>query len=425
MRRLLIAIICFIFIFSLTGCYDAREISSYAFVISVGVDYGVTDRWRLTFQIPDFGSESGGGGQSSGQSGGSLKYRVMTIDAPSFYAGVNLINTNTPRRLNFEHVHAFAFSEEIARSGDLGVIITPLVRFWEIRRSTNIIICKGSAMDFINANQPYIGGTVSKTIQDLVEESRDNGFFPETTLGDLYDGIKSMYKQPIAIYGAINTGDKFVKNGPNYQGENKRTGGYYAGDVPRKGGNNIELVGCIIADGDKEIGELTGLETRFMLMLNGKFKRGIFSIPDPEKEKTVIPVEIHMRRKPEISANMTGGKANIHAKVVLDANIMAIQSSINYETSPKLKELEQYTAGLIKTEMDKLVKKCQDLKCDVLGFGRTVVKCFIWNTVDEWEQYKWLEQFSSAQITTEVEVKIRHTGTLIGSSPILSTKGEE
>ena len=162
-----------------------------------------------------------------------------------------------------------------------------------------------------------------------------------------------------------------------------------------------------------------------MLMLNGKFKRGIFSIPDPEKEKTVIPVEIHMRRKPEISANITGGKANIHAKVVLDANIMAIQSSINYETSPKLKELEQYTAGLIKTEMDKLVKKCQDLKCDVLGFGRSVVKCFIWNTVDEWEQYKWLEQFSSAQITTEVEVKIRHTGTLIGSSPILSTKGEE
>ncbi len=423
MRKLIIALICFVYIFGFTGCYDAREIGSYSFVISVGIDYGINDKWRITFQIPDFGSD---GGQSSGQSGsGAVQYKVITIEAPSFFAGVNVANTNIPRRLNFEHVHVFAFSEDIAKNGDLGEMITPLVRFWEVRRSTNFIICRGSALEFITGIQPFIGGTVSKTIQDLVGESDDTGLFPKTSLGDLYDGLKSLYKQPIAIYGAVNPGGKLAKSGERYQGGFTKTGDYYAGDVPRNGGNKIEFVGCIIADGDKEVGNLTGLETRFLLMLNGRFKRGIFSIPDPEMKQYVVPMELRMQEKPEMSAQIIGGKVYINIKVKLNANIMAVQSRINYEEPQKLKELEQDTSKALKAEMDKLIKKCQELNSDCLGLERAVVRCFMWKTVDEWEQFNWLRHFSKAQINTELEVKIRHTGTLVSSSPILTTRGKE
>ncbi len=51
----------------LTGCYDAQEVTEWAYVYSIGMEKGMTDKLRMTVQIPSMrggqgGDQSGGGG---------------------------------------------------------------------------------------------------------------------------------------------------------------------------------------------------------------------------------------------------------------------------------------------------------------------------------------------------------------------------
>lgn len=63
MRRLvLIVLLCIFILSSLTACYDAKEIDEWAYVYTIGIDKGVDNDLRFTFQIPSLKLESGGGG---------------------------------------------------------------------------------------------------------------------------------------------------------------------------------------------------------------------------------------------------------------------------------------------------------------------------------------------------------------------------
>ena len=50
-EKLLAIIILLIFSFTLTGCYDRREIDDLAYVIALGLDIGQTNELRMTLQL--------------------------------------------------------------------------------------------------------------------------------------------------------------------------------------------------------------------------------------------------------------------------------------------------------------------------------------------------------------------------------------
>jgi spore germination protein KC len=68
MRKVVAAFILIILMLNLTSCYDAIEINNMLHVVAIGVDRGVSDKWRLTLQFPTI-KGSGGGSQSSGGGG--------------------------------------------------------------------------------------------------------------------------------------------------------------------------------------------------------------------------------------------------------------------------------------------------------------------------------------------------------------------
>jgi len=86
-----------------SGCYDMREIDDVAHVLAIGVDRGVSDKWRLTLQFATLNDGSGGdqqegGGSSGGGSGGGQDgYTYVTVDAPSFFTGMDMLNASLPR----------------------------------------------------------------------------------------------------------------------------------------------------------------------------------------------------------------------------------------------------------------------------------------------------------------------------------------
>lgn len=422
MRKIAILLALAFLALNFTSCYDASEIDDLAHVVAIGVDKGISDKWRLTVQFHTM-KESGGGGGESGGSGGDSKgdYSYVSIDAPSFFAGISMLNASLPRKLNFMHAHIIAFSEEVAKAGLIGEYISPLVRFRQIRWSSHVFVVKGKAIDFIKENNPFIGKTVSKGVQLLISEKDNTGYFPHTTLEDLYTGIKSSYHQAIVPLSAVNDSENFKEEGEPWGTEFTTGGQYVAGQLPRSGDNKIELFGTALFDRDTMVGELNGDETRYLLMVQGEFKHGLFTMQDPQNPEVILVLDVTSTKKPDIKVTFEGLKPIIQLKVELDADILSIQSNINYEKPELQVVLEDLLEKTIYEGLSSVIQKCQNLNVDAFEFGYIAARKFL--TIDEWENYNWNSHFKEAAVTIEVEVIIRRTGTQIKTYPITGAEG--
>lgn len=423
----------FILTLSLAGCYDAVEVDSMAHVLVIGIDQGDSDKWRLTVQFPTMKEQTGGGTSGTAMGGGKSSsdagteeqdgYTTVTVDAPSFFTGINMINASVPRKLSFMHTQFLVFSEQIARTGLIGEFLAPIVRYRQIRKTLHIVVSRTNAREFIRENKPFIGATLSKSLEIVAEESDDTGFFIHATLFEFYKSIKSSYCQPVAILASVNDFKNFQEEGIKQDHKFKTGGGYLPGELPRSSGNKIEFFGSAVFDGDKMVAELNGDETRMVLIGKGAFKRGFFTIPDPKQPDLIVPLDVRQARKPEVKIRFEGERPVIRLKIRLEGDILAVQSKINYE-NPKLKQvLENAFEQYIENSLAKLFKKCTVLKTDVFGYGKTAAMRF--GTILAWERYNWLKHFGSAAINSEVEFTIRRSGSQLRSSPIFSSEGKE
>lgn len=417
------SLLCMVIFISLilTSCYDSTEITDVAYVEFIGIDKGLRSKWRITItiasQIAEQGSGSGGSDQSS-------ESKSVTIEAPSFYSAVNLLNTNIPRNLEFSHANLLVVSEEVARSGLIGEYIAPLIRFREIRRTIDIVAVQGSAQEFIEKIEPFLGGSIVNTIEDLMQQAKYTGYFPRTTLNDFYNAIKSTYIQPVVTLGGLYNPDNWQKiNGKESNKFNIPAGDFFAGEVPRKGGNPIEFFGSALFDGDRMIGKLNGYETKMMMLARGDLKTAIFTIQDPKSPELIVPIELKLARKPKVNIRFEGNVPVITLKLKTNGDILAIQSRINYEDPELTPILEKAMKQHLKANLDKVIEKCKSMSCDAFYFGRTAVRQFL--TIDEWEAYHWNKQFSNAKVITEIDFKVRSTEGMLKSAEIITSEGAE
>lgn len=409
------------------GCYDRRELDEMAYVVAIGFDRGVTDKLRLTLQILTFaGGEEGGGGGMAGTDGGGDKEKglvdgtaVVTVDCPSLFTGLNTANIATSRQLNLMHAKMVVVSEELARSGEIEKYISAIVRYREIRRIMNIAVTRGTAEEFIKENKTLLGKNPAKAMDLLQEQRKYTGFYPRERFLEFYNDYKSNEEQPVVVLVNVNQFKNLPGPEQGQPQEGVSGGNYLAGDVPRKGGAKREYFGAAVFRGAKMVGELTGDEARVLGMVRGEFTSAFFTIKDPMAPGYVVPLDVRPARKPEIKVNIKDGTPEIDVKIRLEGETLAIQSRTHYE-KPDLKPILEAAFGQeIKNQLDSLLEKCQrEFRSDIFGFGRHAVGKF--PTIEQWEEYRWLERFPEARVSTDVEFKIRRTGMMLNSSPILS-----
>lgn len=414
---------------ALTSCYDAREVTEWAYVYSIGMEKGVTDKLRMSVQIPTMTGGQGGegsGAMSGGGGGADIQekngYLTITIDCPSFYSGVNMMNSFLPREINYMHTKYMVYSESLAREG-IDTYINAFVRGRQIRRNLYFIITKGSVSDFLKENIPVLGTALSKAQENMMAQEKNTGFFDSVRYGHVLNRMKTTYSQPIAILAAVNDFNKFKEGEGDGGGEFKTSGDYYAGELVRKGGTKVEFFGTALFNGGKMVGELNGDETRAMLMARGDFERGFYVVEDPKAPDKIITVDVRKQKTRNVKVRFEEGMPIIDLKVFLEGDILAIQSTVDYESKELKPILEEAVKKQIKSQLDKTIKKCQKLNTEVFKFGFIAATHFA--TIQDWEEYNWLGTFKDAQVNTEVEFTIRRTGTMLKSSEIYSSEGEK
>lgn len=423
MRKLiLLSMVCLLPFTSLTGCFDAKEVTEWTYVYSIGMEKGITDKLRMTIQAPSMRSGKGGGGSEGSGSQEQSGIETITIDCPSFYSGINMLNTFMSRQMNYMHAKYLVFSESLAREG-IDSYITAFIRGRQIRRQMSVIVTKGSASEFLKEHTTAISSSLSKKQQNMLDQANTTGFFSDSTYGEMLNESKTPYGQAIAILAAVNDESKFKEGEGTGKSPFKTSGDYYAGDLIRSGGSRVEFLGTAVFDGGKMVGELNGDETRALLMVRDEFRRGNYALKDPKKEDKSISIDIRRQKSPDIKIHFEGDNPSIDIKVFLEGDILAIQSTIDYESKELKPLLEKAMTDEIKEQMDRTIKKCQDVNSDVFRFGNIAAMHFL--TIPEFEEYGWLKRFKDVKVNTRIDFKIRRAGTMLKSSEMWSTEGKK
>lgn len=124
-----------------------------------------------------------------------------------------------------------------------------------------------------------------------MDTHEDTGLYTDAFYHDFIMALKTTYRMPVAPLTALNDFSNYKESGtPPPPEEFKGGDDYYAGELPRKGGNNFEFIGTALFDGDKMVGELTGIETRTLLMVRGEFSKASISVADPLDKKLRINI---------------------------------------------------------------------------------------------------------------------------------------
>ncbi|MDS1030312.1 Ger(x)C family spore germination protein [Bacillota bacterium LX-D] len=418
MRKIaLLLCLCLLLTILPSGCYDQREVNEMAYVIAMGLDVGVKNKLRLTLQIANMGQAPNGGMEQGSSQVGPANTTIITVDCPSVFTGLNLANVASSRQINLMHSKLIVFSEKLARSGDINKYAGAMLRYLEMRRIMNVVVSKGDAETFLKENNFFIGQDPVKDIFLMIKQGAYSGFYPQVTLNDFYNDLKSTLEEPYATLAGVNNLKELdTKEMKNMQSE-IHEGDYIAGKTPRRSGKKSEYFGMAVFRSGTMVGELTGEEARIFQFLNGKFEYGFYTINDPQKPNNIIALALQTGRTPKVSVDLRGEVPKIKVEVDLEGSIASIQSRINYENPKLKKQLEKAFEQEVKRKMNQLLYKCQhEYRSDIFGFARAAVWQFA--TIPDWQNYNWSARFPDAEITASVNFHIRRTGMILKSAPL-------
>lgn len=383
-----------------TGCWDRKELEEQAFVTTIAIDKGRspgTFLWSMRIASPP--SLAGGTtGVSSTTKGTSS---MVTVEAPTVFGAVNLLNTFIGRKINLMHTKIIIVAEDVAKKDPYP--LRTFIRYREIRRSVFVGVVKGRAIDILKRNQPVLERNPSKYAETLILSTTFTGLVPMTQIHDFLINSESGGITATAILLGLSHGLKQ----PAVSTE-KATAPYLPGQIPREGDTPVEFIGAAVFKGGKMVGEINGSENRGMAMLTGRFMRAFSSIPDPREAKKAVSLDLRAAAPPVVKVRIRNGRPEISAKVSLEAEILAIQSAQDYTTGPGLKALEKASARYYEKKLLALVKKTQAMRADIFGFGNKARHLV--GTVDEWNKLDWDDLYPKAEVRISVQVAIRRIG---------------
>ena len=283
-RNIFIVIVIIIFMIAFTPSYTSLNIDNLAYVVALGIDAGEVEKFKITFEFTT--------GSSGGESGSSSEKNPLimnSVEASSIDSAINLMNSYMARELNLSHCKIIVFSEEVASQGISKEIYT-LANDSQIRPSSNIIVSKNNAEDYISNSTPVLENLITKYYEIFPNSSKYTGYVYNVTLGDFFNQLVCHTCEPFAILGGINS-NPVGSNASNPNASSIST--IKSTNTTFSGQENSENLGVAVFKDDKLIGELTALETLCLSIIQGEVDSFLISIENPDNREETIDIMMH------------------------------------------------------------------------------------------------------------------------------------
>lgn len=433
---ILILFVVFITFFAgFSNSYVSHRIEHLAYVLVLGIDKGEKARLKISTQFINVPSSS------SGASSDSSQIVLTSCEANSMFSGLNLLNSYIGKEINLAHCSVIVFSEEIAKEG-ISSEIYSLINNEEIRSSANIVVTNCKAYDYINNSKPNLENLTSKYFDTFDITSKLTGYFSNITLGDFFNNLSESNSDPIAVLGGLNSTARSEENksssnsseesssssnsgnSGNINGEASNSNSssqdveeqekqdietnqnnLVAGKSSIVGRRGTEDLGLAIFSGDKYIGELTVWESICHSLITNSIDTCIISVEDPLVENKQLEIQLSPNKKSKITSNIENGDININIELNLIANIISLNSNINYEDTDTINKISTATRNRLNDELNKYFDKiARKYNVDIDKYYLSILKYFPYQK--NFDDFNYKEKLKNANFNCNTHVNI-------------------
>ncbi len=372
MRKLIkifFSVYCLIFCFTMSGCWNYREIEDFAIVTGIAVDK-ISNGYLVTTEIINIG-----GGKNAVIETITISSEGITI----FDAVRNGIKV-TGKKLYHSHSKVFIISEEIAKEG-----VVPVLDWFgrdaEPRYDINLLVAKGKTAKDILEQKAYTEDVLSFELNDMIDAQKRLAVSPDIKQWNFLNDLSGKGIAAILPVVSLDIYDKKTV---------------------------VKIEGTGIFKKDKMIGYLDGDETKMLLFIRNKIEGGLLIAKiNEDKVETNISLEI-FKNKTTLKPLLKTGSIVMEITTETEVAIGENGSTINYIDEEGREKLKRIFEEMMEEDIKKLIKKVQkEYRSDIFGFGRTlrINKPYYWKQVEN----RWDEIFPIIEVNVNSTVTIRNS----------------
>lgn len=415
-----------IFINGFSASYTSRQLGNLAYVLAMGIDVGENSKMKVSVQFTKTNSVSS---SSSSSSEDSSNVVLVSGEADSIFSAINLLNSYIGKEINLSHCSILVFSEDFAKNG-ISTEIYSLMNNEEVRPTTNLVISKCDAYDYLSNSNPNIEKLTTQYYETFSITGRFTGYFSHVTIGEFFNSLSEKSSGSTAILGGLNAtarkensnnksdnsskDDSSNSTNSSELGENENVvinpENLIAGNSSVTGKRGTENFGLAVFNNDVLCGELTAVESICHLLIVNELDSCIISIDNPLLEDEVGKMEllIFPTKKSKINVDIKDDIPHISLKLSLDADIMTINNNIDYEDENVLLKISDSLNKYLKTQLTNyLTKVSKEYGVDIDSFSTKALSHF--STIPEWESFDWNNKFKEAIFDVSTDINVLST----------------
>ena len=415
-----------IFINGFSASYTSRQLGNLAYVLAMGIDVGENSKMKVSVQFTKTNSVSS---SSSSSSEDSSNVVLVSGEADSIFSAINLLNSYIGKEINLSHCSILVFSEDFAKNG-ISTEIYSLMNNEEVRPTTNLVISKCDAYDYLSNSNPNIEKLTTQYYETFSITGRFTGYFSHVTIGEFFNSLSEKSSGSTAILGGLNAtarkensnnksdnsskDDSSNSTNSGELGENENVvinpENLIAGNSSVTGKRGTENFGLAVFNNDVLCGELTAVESICHLLIVNELDSCIISIDNPllEDEAEKMELLIFPTKKSKINVDIKDDIPHISLKLSLDADIMTINNNIDYEDENVLLKISDSLNKYLKTQLTNyLTKVSKEYGVDIDSFSTKALSHF--STIPEWESFDWNNKFKEATFDVSTDINVLST----------------
>lgn len=331
-------------LFSLTGCFNYKELNDYAIVTGVAIDKK-DDEYEVSVLISNAPKSSTDNTSSESQ------IVVYSEKGKSIFEAFKHVGLTAPKELYLNSFSILVLSEDVAKDG-LENVIDFFLRYSSSRNKFFVIISKDDKAKDVLKITTHLTNFPSQGITDNIKSTTNlQGTITSINFDELTSTILRNGIDPV-INSITIEGD--IKKGSSTQNLESSSPKAY-----------VKLGNLAIFKGDKLVDWADKHETLGINTINGKIKERYLTVNykdgyvvvDTTSFKTDIKVSVK-DDKPIIDINLSG-----------EGKIYEVKGNINLKDDNVIKKLEDECNKVIKDDVKKAIKLAVKNKTDIFGFG--------------------------------------------------------
>ena len=368
--------ICLLFLVSLGGCWNSRELNQLGIVLGVGMDKDKgSEVVKLTTQVVNAGQIKSGE-KSSGNGQGNAFTNFQT-EGDTVFAAVRSAANFSSRKLYFPHNQVIILGRNIAED-DVTKYLDFFIRDPETRLNVLVLVADNTASEVLESEPDLEKVPADEIAKQIEGEAKSVSQSMIVKLSDFKECLMSNTKAPVAPIVKVE-------------------------DI--NGKKKAIISGTAVFKSGKMVGELDETEGRGLSWVLGKAESGIIEAKSPEGN--MVSMET-VRAKGEFSPEISDGKVKITIRISEEGNVGEQAGSENLSKLSNVAFLEEQKEKVIQSEVTAAINKAKKMDADIFGFGESIQKKY----PKEWANMEnnWDEIFPQTEIEIHVDAKLRLMG---------------